>query len=157
MGLGPIIRKGVEEAAKRAGPYVKKGAEWAGKKAKEGLDAAKKWWKGDKKKKKKDEQCPTGKCNNTPEDLTKDAKPGRKTKGKTEQFEKTGGKDQMNKDFDSLGAKDVKTVQTPKGELRTGTLPDGRVVTSRPFSSDGRPTLEIRNPSNGRGVEIRYD
>lgn len=62
MGLGPIISKGVQEAAKRAAPYAKKGAEWAGKKAKQGLDAAKKWWRGDKKKKKKDEQSCTGNC-----------------------------------------------------------------------------------------------
>ena len=44
------------------GKLLWEGLKWTGGKAKEGLDAAKKWWKGDKKKKKKDEQCPTGKC-----------------------------------------------------------------------------------------------
>jgi hypothetical protein len=154
IAIGKEIAK---EAAKRAGPYVKEGARWAGKKAREGLDAAKKWWKGDKKKKKKDEQKCVGNCNKTPEDVTKNAKPGRKTKGKTELFEKNGGAGQMKKDFDSLSPSNVKDIPTPKGDIRTGTLPDGRVVTSRPFSSDGRPTLEIRNPANQRGIEIRYD
>jgi hypothetical protein len=117
--------------------------------AKKGADEA-----GDAAKKRS--SC-TGSCNKTPEDITKDAKPGRKTKGKTELYEKDGGAAQMNKDFDAMSPSNVKTVQTPKGDLRTGTLPDGRVVTSRPFSSDGRPTLEIRNPANQRGIEIRYD
>ena len=34
-------------------------------------------------------------------------------------------------------------------------MPDGRTVTVRHGSTDGRPTLEIRNP-NARGIEIRY-
>jgi hypothetical protein len=63
VAIGKEVAK---QVAKRAGPYVKDGAKWAGRKAKEGLDAAKKWWKGDKKKKKKDEQCPTGTCPPTP-------------------------------------------------------------------------------------------
>lgn len=117
----------------------------AAKKADEAGDAAK-----------KRNGC-TGNCNKTPEDLTKDAKPGRPTKGKTTQYEKSGGPNQMNKDFDSLSPSNVNSIQTPKGDIRTGALSDGRVVTSRPFSSDGRPTLEIRNPANQRGIEIRYD
>jgi Colicin E5 ribonuclease domain len=49
----------------KAANYGIKGAKWAGRKAKEGYQKAKEWWKGDKKKKKKDEQCPTGKCDQT--------------------------------------------------------------------------------------------
>jgi hypothetical protein len=42
--------------------YAWEGLKWGGRKAKEGLDAAWKWWKGDKKKKKKDEQECKGTC-----------------------------------------------------------------------------------------------
>ena len=49
----------------------------------------------------------------------------------------------------------MKDINTSYGAGRTGTLPDGRTVTVRPGSTDGRPTLEIRYP-NGRGIEIRY-
>jgi filamentous hemagglutinin len=47
--------------------YAWEGVKWGGRKAKEGLDAAWKWWKGDKKKKKKDEQSCVGRCKNSPE------------------------------------------------------------------------------------------
>jgi hypothetical protein len=63
--VGPVVTV-IKEAGKRSLPYLKQGGKWASKKAKEGLDAAKKWWKGDKKKKKKDDQCPTGKCDKKP-------------------------------------------------------------------------------------------
>ena len=49
------------------GKLLWEGLKWTGGKAKEGLDAAKKWWKGDKKKKKKDEQSCVGNCKNPPE------------------------------------------------------------------------------------------
>jgi hypothetical protein len=42
--------------------YAWEGLKWGGRKAKEGLDAAWKWWKGNKKKKKKDEQECKGTC-----------------------------------------------------------------------------------------------
>lgn len=60
--MGAILKEILKEGAKRAGPYVKEGAKWVGKKAKQGWEKAKDWWKGDKKKKKKDDQCPTGNC-----------------------------------------------------------------------------------------------
>lgn len=53
------------------------------------------------------------------------------------------------------------THQGSRGEVRTGTLPDGSRVTVRP-SADGRPTIEITElKPNGRPVrggsrEIRY-
>ena len=77
--------------------------------------------------------------------------PGRKTKGKTKQREKSGDYDTANEDFDSLGLEDVK--EFPGG--RVGKLNDDITVTVRDHSTDGRPTLEIRKPS-GRGIEIRY-
>lgn len=91
------------------------------------------------------------------EDILKDTTPGRETKGKTSQHVRPGGMDQANTDFDSMKPTNVKQINTKAGAGRTGTLPDGRSVTVRPGSSDGRPTLEVRNPANGRGHEIRYD
>ncbi|MCU7866741.1 MAG: RHS repeat-associated core domain-containing protein, partial [Candidatus Thiodiazotropha sp. (ex Lucinoma borealis)] len=85
-----------------------------------------------------------------------DAKPGKKKKGKTTQWEKDGGFDQANDDFDGLNPDNVRPINTKYGPSRTGTLPDGRSVVVRPGSSDGRPTLEVRKP-NGRGHEVRYN
>jgi len=78
---------------------------------------------------------------------------GRSTKGKTTLYERRGGMNQANTDFDSLRPSNV---QTRPGGIRTGTLQDGSKVTVRPNSTDGRPTLEVRK-SNGRGDEFRYD
>jgi hypothetical protein len=89
------------------------------------------------------------------DDILSNASPGRVTKGKTTLYEKSGGFGQASKEFDSLNPSNVKEINTPNGTLKTGTLPDGRSVTVRSWSTDGRPTLEIRN-SNGRGVEVRY-
>ena len=91
----------------------------------------------------------------TVEDILKDASPGRITKGKTTQYTKPGTYKGAIKEFDSLNPKNIKKVNTKYGAGRIGILPDGRKVIVRPGSSDGRPTLEIRE-SNGRGVEIRY-
>jgi hypothetical protein len=89
-------------------------------------------------------------------DLLKSAKALDKTKGKTTLWEKPGSMKDAIKDFESLKPKDVKIKQTPNGILKTGKLEDGSTATVREFSSDTRPTLEVRNPSNGRGHEIRY-
>ena len=90
------------------------------------------------------------------DDLIRDSAPGRGTKGRTKQRERSGGFDQANTDFDSLDPQEVRDIDTRYGAGRSGTLPDGRSANVRPGSSDGRPTLEIRSP-NGRGVEIRYN
>jgi RHS repeat-associated protein len=79
------------------------------------------------------------------------ATPGRETKGRTEQWEKSGGQGEADKDFDNLQPKDVRPI--PGG--RTGTLPDGRSVNVRGNSSDGRPTLEIQDGKNS--VKVRYN
>ncbi len=91
------------------------------------------------------------------DDILEDSEPGRRTKGKTEQFVKDGGLEKANEDFDNLKPSNVKNFNTKKGPGRTGSLPDGRKATVRPKSSDGRSTLEIRNPGNKRGIEIRYN
>jgi hypothetical protein len=89
------------------------------------------------------------------DDVLSGTKPGRVTKGKTTQYISQGSYDQAVKDFDSLKPSNVKDINTNYGPAKTGTLPDGRTVTVRPGSTDGRPTLEIRG-SNGRGIEVRY-
>ncbi len=91
----------------------------------------------------------------TVDDILSETTPGRETKGRTKLRIRRGGFRQANADFDSLGPTNVKHIDTVYGPGRTGTLPDGRTVTVRAGSSEGPPTLEIRNP-NGRGVEIRY-
>jgi len=85
------------------------------------------------------------------------AKAGRETKGKTSQYEKEGGYNQAEKDFESLNPQNVKDIKTDYGTGRTGKLENGQQATSRPGSTDGRPTLEVRNPQNKKGIEIRYN
>ncbi len=92
----------------------------------------------------------------TVDDLIDSSTPGRQTKGKTTLRHKTGGYEQAAKDFDKLSPSNVRPIETPHGEGKTGVLPDGRNVTARPGSSSGEPTLEIRPSGGGRGIEIRY-
>lgn len=91
----------------------------------------------------------------TLDDILNGTESGRITKGKTSQYIKTGSYKQTAADFDALNPTNVKEINTKFGSGKTGILSDGRTVTARPGSSDGRPTLEIRN-ANGRGIEIRY-
>ncbi|WP_051785744.1 ankyrin repeat domain-containing protein [Endozoicomonas numazuensis] len=82
---------------------------------------------------------------------------GRATKGKTEQRISLGGFRKAEEDFGFFSPLDIKEIKTQYGIGKTGRLESGHSITLRPGSSDGRPTLEIRNPNNGRGVEVRYD
>ncbi|HAQ41166.1 MAG TPA: hypothetical protein DCM73_10270, partial [Clostridiales bacterium] len=81
------------------------------------------------------------------DDILDGATAGRVTKGKTNQYVKPGDFNSASKEFDSLNPSNVKNINTSYGQGKTGTLPDGRTVTVRPGSTDGRPTLEIRNPN----------
>ena len=87
--------------------------------------------------------------------VSKDYKPGRKTKGKTELNVKDGDYNDALKDFEAVDPSNPQTIKTKYGDGKTGTLDDGSTITARQGSSDGRPTLEIRKP-NGRGAEFRY-
>ena len=82
---------------------------------------------------------------------------GRKTKGQTKQYEKTGGYEQAEKDFDSLELEkgSVRDITDQEGKIKTGTLRDGRKVNVREKSTDGRPTLEIK--SGNKRIKIRYN
>jgi hypothetical protein len=85
------------------------------------------------------------------DDILEGAQEGRKTKGKTKQYEKEGGTEQANKDFDDLEPQNVNDFDGG----RTGTLEDGRKVNVRNKSSDGRPTLEVQEGK--KKTKIRYD
>ncbi len=81
--------------------------------------------------------------------------PGDKTKGKTKNFDKPGGFDQANIDFDNLNPENIKDIIDGKGgKGRTGVLPDGTRINVRPNSSDGRPTVEIQNGK--KKIKVRY-
>jgi hypothetical protein len=96
--------------------------------------------------------CPPKPAPATKEEILKDAKPGKVSSSR--QFEKKGGIDQANKDFDAMteGAK----VQDRGGGLRTAEMPDGSKVIVRSRSSGGQPTLEIQ-PLSGKTTKIRYE
>ncbi len=84
------------------------------------------------------------------------ATPGDKTKGKTTNWDKPGGIDQANDDFDVLvpgGGKEI--VDGYGGRGRTGVTEEGQKVNVRPNSSDGRPTVEVQNGK--KKTKIRYD
>ncbi|WP_280113592.1 RHS repeat-associated core domain-containing protein, partial [Pseudidiomarina atlantica] len=84
---------------------------------------------------------------------------GEKTKGRTRNFDKLGGMDQANSDFDDVVDPDtVETITDGKGgKGRRGTVNDGsgRKLNVRPNSSDGRPTVEIQDGKNK--TKIRYN
>lgn len=85
------------------------------------------------------------------DDLLKNAKPGKKTKGRTTQHIKVGGYDQALKDFNAFSPSDVKKINGGK----VGTLDNGQKIIVRRLSSDGRPTLEIQ--SGQKRIKVRYD
>ncbi|MCE0829014.1 hypothetical protein LVQ78_23810 [Buttiauxella sp. A2-C2_NF] len=89
--------------------------------------------------------------NITVEDLTSTSSKGQETTGRSKLFERMGGSNAANKEFDALSPSDVKDI--PSG--RVGKLPDGRTVIVRERSTDGRPTLEIQSGKNR--IKFRYD
>ena len=90
-------------------------------------------------------------------DLYDRSRPGKKTKGKTEQRIFDGDFENTMADFESLNPTNVREIKTNWGQGKVGVSDDGYVATARPGSSYGKPTLEIRNPNNGRGLEFRYE
>jgi len=97
-------------------------------------------------------QTPVG---GTVDDLIAGSRPGRRTMGRTRQFERHGDFSQANADFDALGPTNVERY--PNTGRRVGRLPDGRTVVVRPGSGRGgrgAPTLEIQRGS--RRIKIRY-
>ena len=88
----------------------------------------------------------------TVDDLIKTSKAGRRTKGRTKQYEREGGFEQANKDFDALNPQEIRDL--PNGG-RAGVLPDGSEVNVRRGSSEGRSTLEIK--TGKKRTKFRFD
>ncbi|HFB4969485.1 TPA: hypothetical protein ACE8BZ_001899, partial [Neisseria gonorrhoeae] len=83
--------------------------------------------------------------------ILRDAEKGRKTKGGTKQYEKSGDFDKAVSDFNALRAKNIQN----RGDKKLiGELADGRKVNVRMDSTDGRPTLEIQQ--GNKKTKIRY-
>ena len=99
-------------------------------------------------------------ANDSVDKILEKAVPRDKTKGRAKQYDKTGGYDQAEKDFNSLdleegSVKDRTTAE--RGKIKTGKLRDGRDVNVREKSSDGHPTLEIiQLNKNKTRIKIRY-
>lgn len=91
--------------------------------------------------------------NLTPEGLIKDLPKGEKTRGPSEIYEKKGGYEETIKDFGKFNPSELKDAPG----LKTGKLPDGRHITARSQSKDGRATLEFFNPSTKQRIKIRYN
>jgi hypothetical protein len=88
------------------------------------------------------------------EDILEESKFCDKTNKGTKIYEKDGGFDQANKDFDNLDLSEIKDI--PKG--RIGKLANGRRVNVRNSSSDKRPTLEIQRLGGKKAeVKIRFN
>jgi RHS repeat-associated protein len=72
----------------------------------------------------------------------------------TRQWDKNGGFDDANTDFDNSG---VTGAEDKGGGVRVGTLPNGDRIIVRPNSSSGKPTIEIQRPDGKRAKDkIRY-
>ncbi|MGA8942684.1 MAG: hypothetical protein WB502_08195 [Thermoactinomyces sp.] len=82
--------------------------------------------------------------------LINKAIPGRTTKGKSIQYELSGGFEQALKDFEKLQPNIIKN--TP--ELKIGTLNDGRTAIVRKKSSGNVPTLEFQEGK--KKLKFRY-
>jgi hypothetical protein len=82
--------------------------------------------------------------NETINKLINSSSPGQVTKGRTRQYETSGGYNKANEIFDSLNLSNVRNIS----DGRVGQLDDGRTVIVRGGSTDGRPTLEIQQGKN---------
>lgn len=59
--------------------------------------------------------------------------------------ERSGGMSEAENMFNQLmGKNPVKTIQTPRGPMKVGKLPNGETVVLREYSEQGSPTLEIQ-------------
>ena len=72
----------------------------------------------------------------TVDDLMSSSSKSRETTGRSKFFERSGGSEAANKEFDLLKPTEIKDI--PGG--RVGKLPDGRTIVVRERSTDGRPT-----------------
>ena len=73
--------------------------------------------------------------------------------GKTVQYQKTGGFDQANSDFDVVTADS--TVKYQGNGIRSAELTSGGSISVRPQSTGGSPTVQLNQPGQ-KPVKIRY-
>ncbi|WP_435105862.1 RHS repeat domain-containing protein [Arhodomonas sp. AD133] len=88
----------------------------------------------------------------TVDDIIRESKPGLKTKGRSQQFERDGDLSQAYQDFDSLKPKDVRDI--PNGKV--GRLDDDSTAIVRSRSTGGKPTLEIQHGNSKKKTKVRY-
>jgi hypothetical protein len=87
----------------------------------------------------------------TTDDLIEEPTRGRETKGRSDQYIHGRGREQRDKDFDSLGVNDVRD----RGNgTKTGTLNDGSAVNAHDSKTGGVPTIQISDGK--REIKIRY-
>lgn len=141
---GQSIVDGRDEAAKSRDPNVAKDLTDADKAELGGTGSPGGWEPED------EEKARSGEQKTTVDDLMSSSSKGQETTGRSKLFERTGGNDAANKEFDSLTPTEIKDI--PGG--RVGKLSDGRTVIVRERSTDGRPTLEIQSGKNR--IKFRY-
>ena len=86
------------------------------------------------------------------ENLMNSSTPGRRTKGKSSQYERQGNLSKATEEFYSLHPSPIRQ----DGETTIGLLPDGRIANVRSYSSSGLVTLEIFDPKTGKSIKFRY-
>lgn len=84
--------------------------------------------------------------------LFADATPGRRTLGRTTQYDLTGGMQKAQQIFDSMDFSDVRI----KGSTQIGFLADGTTVSLYPLSSGGHPSIKIQRPGTSRVTAYRF-
>ena len=77
--------------------------------------------------------------------------------GRSKQYNKTGGFNQANEDFDALvrGLSGTHIKDHSDG-IRSAELPDNSTISVRPTSSSEKSTVQI-NPPRGRKIKVRYN
>lgn len=84
------------------------------------------------------------------------SKKGRKTKGRTTQYRRDGGNEQLREDFNYLIHSEGVDVSVKEGGVTVGELDDGRKVVMREGSKDdSRSVLVIQDRKNK--TKFRYD
>lgn len=88
----------------------------------------------------------------------KDKKTSKKEKNKVREYKKSGGREQLEEDFNKMPGESSKA----QDGTETKNLPDGTAIVKSPSSNNG-PTLEIQPPKNnpkypdpGIRVKVRY-
>ena len=91
-------------------------------------------------------------------EVLEDAKRIDKQKGPSDVWEKEGGEEQKERDFDKINKGEVEYIISPKGIIKKGKTSSGETIIDRDFSSNisgDKPTLEIQHGKHDY-TKIRY-